>query len=351
MRDSRRQFLTAMSALGLGTIVPDSRRGSQVASSGTRGRPRRIDVHHHILPPVYLDRVRERIVAISDTDPTPRLTWTPARSLEEMDRYGVATAMTSLPLPGVWFGSPLAARDLARACNEYAAELMVDHPGRFGMLAAVPLPDQEGSLREIAYAFDVLKADGVQLLTSYDDRWPGDPAFVPVMEELNRRKAVVHVHPTAPSGCGSMVPGVPPSVTEFLFDTTRAITSLLISGTFSRCPDIKFIFAHAGGTMPVLAGRINAFFQRHAEYTVRVPHGVPYELNRLHFDIANSANPSSLSALMNLVPESQIVFGSDLPYVALGVTADRFDAFGLSPATMQAINRDNAARLFPHLSG
>jgi len=324
---------------------------AQVASSATGTGPNRIDVHHHILPPVYLNRVWERIVAISDTDPTPRLTWTPAKALAELDKYGVATAITSLPLPGVWFGSALAARSLARASNEFAAQLMADHPRRFGMFAALPLPDQEGSLREIEYAVDVLKTDGFQLHTSYGDRWLGDPAFAPVLDELNRRKAVVHVHPTAPACCGSLVPAIPPSVVEFLFDTTRTIASLLVTGTFAQCPDIRFIFSHAGGTMPVLAARIGAFFKRHPEYTDRLPNGVEHELRKLHFDIANSVNPSSMSAVMNLVPESQLLFGSDLPYVALGVTADRLDTHGLSPGVVQAINRDNAARLFPRLNG
>jgi predicted TIM-barrel fold metal-dependent hydrolase len=212
------------------------------------------------------------------------------------------------------------------------------------------LPDREGSLREIAYALDVLKADGLALVSSYDNKWPGDPTFGPVLAELNHRKAVVFIHPAAPGCCGHLMPGIPASTIEFLFDTTRAITSLLVNGTLSRFPDIRFIFCHAGGTMPMLAARTNAFVQRHKEIADRVPNGVSYELKKLYYDVANSTNPSSIAALMNLVPTSQMLFGSDFPYVPAAVTASGLDHFGLSSGDLQAVNRENAARLFPRLN-
>jgi predicted TIM-barrel fold metal-dependent hydrolase len=213
----------------------------------------------------------------------------------------------------------------------------------------VPLPDVEGSLREIAYAFDVLKADGIGLVSNYDDKWPGDPSFAPVFDELNRRKAVVFIHPTAPSCCSHLMPGIAASTVEFLFDTSRAILSLLVNGTLSRFPDIRFIFCHAGGTMPMLAARTNAFVERHKDVAERVPDGVAVELRKLYYDVANSVNPSSMAALMKLVPTSQLLFGSDFPYVPPAVTANQLDHFGLSASELEAINRENAAHLFPRL--
>jgi 6-methylsalicylate decarboxylase len=346
---SRRHFLNLIGAFGVGAALPPSRWFAQLAPPDAAAKTKRIDVHHHILPPIYIQHMRAEIIAISDVDPAPLLSWTPARALEQMDRYGIATAVTSLALPGVWLGNPLASRKLTRACNEYGAQMVRDHPGRFGLLAALPLPDQDGSLAELAYALDTLKADGICLLTSYGDRWPGDPAFSLVFEELNRRKAVVYIHPTVPTCCTNLIPGVPPAATEFLFDTTRAITSLLVNGTFSRFPDIRFMFAHSGGTMPVLARRINAFFERHKDLTAQVPNGVLYELKKLHYDIANASNPSSLSALINLVPKSQILFGSDFPYVPIRVTIEGLDHFGLSTSDLRAINSGNAMELFPRL--
>jgi predicted TIM-barrel fold metal-dependent hydrolase len=346
----RRGFLKALAIAGAGSLLSARGLAVQTKLQNSEAKLSRIDVHHHILPPPFMLRARDRVLEISDRDHSALLNWTPARAVEEMDQHGILTAITSLGLPGVWFGGVEAARSLARSCNEYGAQMTRDYPGRFGLFAVVPLPDAEGSLREIGYALDVLKADGIGLVTSYEDKWPGDPTFAPVFEELNRRKAVVFIHPTAPNCCGHLMPGVPASTVEFLFDTTRAITSLLVNGTFSRFPDIRFIFCHAGGTMPVLAARAAAFVQRHSEVADRVPNGTPYELKRLYYDVANSINPSSMAALTSLVPSSQLLFGSDFPYVPLAVTANGLDHFGLSSSDLQAVNRENASRLFPRLS-
>ena len=343
----RRRFLRGAAIAGAAGLLSAHGFGAQTTLSGSK--PNRVDVHHHILPPPYMLQARDRILEISDRDHSALLNWTPARAIEEMDRTGIATAITSLSLPGVWFGGAQAARSLARTCNDYAAQMTKDYPGRFGLFAAVPLPDVEGSLREIAYAFDVLKADGIGLVSNYDDKWPGDPSFAPVFDELNRRKAVVFIHPTAPSCCSHLMPGIAASTVEFLFDTSRAILSLLVNGTLSRFPDIRFIFCHAGGTMPMLAARTNAFVERHKDVAERVPDGVAVELRKLYYDVANSVNPSSMAALMKLVPTSQLLFGSDFPYVPPAVTANQLDHFGLSASELEAINRENAANLFPRL--
>jgi predicted TIM-barrel fold metal-dependent hydrolase len=308
--------------------------------------PRRIDVHHHMLPPEYAAITRERILEITSGDSTV-LNWTPAVTIEQMEQFGVVSAILSLPVPGAWYQGKENSRKLARIANEYGARLAQDHPARFGVFAALPLPDVDASLREIEYAFDALRVDGAYLQTSYDDKWPGDPAFAPVFEELNRRKAIVFVHPTEPACCANLIPGIPSNVVEFVFDTTRAIVSFLANGTFARCPDIRFIFCHSGGTMPVLAARINGFFQSRSALASRVPNGVMYELKKLHYDVANATNPSSLAALMKLVPTSQIVWGSDFPYRAVGPTATGWDNFEAEPEVKRAVNRENALRLFP----
>lgn len=312
--------------------------------------PRRIDVHHHILPPAYKSRAREQLIAGTGQNPQILFDWTPESALAQMDRFGIETAIGSISTPGIWFGNDADARLLARDCNEFMAEMKRSHPKRFGFFAAIPLPDRDGSLAEIAHAFDKLGADGVGILTSYRDRWPGDPAFDPVFAELNRRKAVVLVHPTAPLCCIGLIPGIHPAITEFVFDTTRAITSFLANGTFARYPDIRFIFCHAGGTLMPISYRV-ASLERNETMRAGLPNGVLHELKKLYYDTATSYTPPAMAALRALVPLSQWLFGTDNPYVPVAASAESFDAFGFTPEEAAAINRENALGLFPKLRG
>jgi predicted TIM-barrel fold metal-dependent hydrolase len=306
----------------------------------------RIDVHNHMLPPFYQKIRKAEAPGMSNSRSAAMRDWTPALAVEALDKNGIALAMTSLAVGGVSFNGP-GARALARDGNEYGARMVSDYPGRFGLFAALPLPDQDASLQEISYAYDTLQADGIALLTDYGDKWPGDPLYAPIFEELNRRNAVVFVHPTVPTCCAGLVPGVSPSTTEYLFDTTRAITSFLVNGTFTRFPAIRFIFCHSGGTAPVLANRINTLLPK--EISDKMPNGVLGEFQKLYYDVANATSPSPLAALTNLVPSSQILFGSDFPFVAIEATTGPLEQAALAPSQSEAINRKNAERLFPRL--
>jgi predicted TIM-barrel fold metal-dependent hydrolase len=309
----------------------------------------RIDVHHHILPPNYVDIVGDdRIGPLILAGKTPE--WTPQMSIEAMDRNGIQTALTSISAPGLWFGDSQETIDLCRHCNEYAADLSRDHPDRFGVFASLPLPDVDASLKEIAFALDELKADGIGLLTSYGDRYPGDPAFAPVFDELNRRKAVVYFHPTnAP--CNQCQPEIPAATLDFPFDTTRAVTSMLFGGTFTRCRDIKFIFSHAGGTIPFLAERISRL-QNLPRFGEKVPDGVIAELSRLYYDTALSANWLAFRCLFELVAADHVLFGSDYPFApeaTMTGSVKALQGMGLDPDVLKGIERDNALKLMPHL--
>jgi 6-methylsalicylate decarboxylase len=334
---SRREFLKTLAAVGAGAVLPARGLLAQTASRAPGGKARRIDIHHHANPPIY----------VKTTGQFANWTWTPAASIEQMDKYEIATSMLSITQPGIWFGDAPKARSLSRACNEYMAQMVKDYPGRFGLFAAVPLPDQDGTLREIEYAFDTLKADGIGLLTSYEDKWPGDPAFVPAFEELNRRNAVLFIHGTGPSCCQHLIPGVTATMAEFDFDTTRAVESLLVNGTLSRFPNIRFIFIHSGGTLPVLAGRINDRFPK--DRLDRVPNGMMYEVKKLYYEVAHATYAAPLSALTKLIPVSQILFGTDYPAEPMLTTIDPLAQFGLSAEDLHAIDRGNAERLFPQL--
>lgn len=188
-------------------------------------QPHRIDVHHHILPDVWVQALSRFGVGEAGGIPFPR--WSPESALEVMDRCGIETAITSLSAPGVHFGDAAFARDLARRCNEISARLVHDNPRRFGAFAFLPLPDVDASLREIEYAFDTLHLDGVVLLASIGDRYLGDPAFDAVFDELNRRKSVVFIHPTVPASSSVLKLALPGTLVEFVFDTTRAVTNLI----------------------------------------------------------------------------------------------------------------------------
>ena len=343
---SRREVLTTLAAIGASALVPGEAWTAQ--TSAPINRSRLVDVHHHILPPVYLAEARDRLIAQQQGYlPARVLQWSPQNALAEMDQNGVATSIVSISTPGIWFGDAPSARTLARKCNEYAAQLVNDYPGRFGFFASAPLPDTEGSLREVAYTLDVLKADGIILLTSYGDKWPGDSSYAPVFDELNRRKALVYFHPAVPNCCRNLIPNVPPVFTEVPQDTTRAITSLLFSGSFARFRDIRFIFSHAGGTIPMLAGRLSHYSAEMKDLVAKMPNGLEFELKRLYYDIASSANPPAMAALIKLVPISQILFGSDYPFVPIAETAGGMTQVGLSAADLQATGRDNALALLP----
>ena len=338
---SRRGFLKSLAVAGAATLLPAGRLIAQLA----RPTPGRIDVHHHMFPPFYVKAMEEEIRQRGFV-PRP---WTPAGSIEAMDKHGVSTAMMS-PVQRVVLDSMSdrsdRARSLVRQNNEYGAQLVRDFPGRFGLFAALPLPDQDGSLKEIEYSFGVLKADGIALWTDYIDKWPGDPAFAPVFDELNRRKAVVFFHPAQATCCRNL-PGQS-GIIEYDFDTARAVDSLMLNGTFARCPDIRFIFTHSGGAVSVLAARIVDDFPK--QLAARVPNGVQHELRKLYFDVAHASKQPALDALKDLVPISQILYGSDVPLRGYELTDDGLDLYaGFSPNDWKAINRGNAERLFPRL--
>jgi predicted TIM-barrel fold metal-dependent hydrolase len=239
------------------------------------------------------------------------------------------------------------------------AQLVCDHRPRFGALAALPLPDVDGSLREIEFALDVLKMDGVGVMTSYRDRWLGDAAHAPILEELNRRKAMLFVHPTAPCACEHCLPYLRDSVIEYGTDTTRAIASLVFTGASARYADLRVVFSHSGGTMPML---IERFFQQKRAQQLAPPGKFPLaisgealarldplrEVGRFYYDIAQATHPAPLAALTRVVPTSQIVFGTDYPYRTASEHVEGLRDCGLfGPDELRAIGRDNALRLLP----
>lgn len=306
-----------------------------------------IDVHHHIFPPAYLN-ARSGEVAARSRGYTQVLEWTPAKSLADMDAGGTQTAVLSMSAP-VWFGEVDEARGLARMANEFAAQMGRDHPGRFGYFATLPLPDVEGAVAEAAYALDHLGANGVGLLSNYDNLYLGDARFRPLLEEMNARGTVAYVHPTVAACCQNLVPEIAPAFLELPFDSSRTITSLLYSGALSAFPRIRWIFSHGGGTIPMLADRVSQWALARPDLAARLPNGALAELRRLNFDTASVTNAPALAAMLQLVPPTQVMFGTDYPYVATLPQREELRRNLDDPVALEAIEHASARRLIPGL--
>ncbi len=298
----------------------------------------RIDMHHHVVPPQYAGDSMP--IKLPDTETQ---LWT-------MDGWRIQTAITSLT-PRVLMANSHRLREVARTCNEFQARMLGDHPSRFGAFALLPLPDVDGALEELAYALDVLRLDGVGLFSSYDGRYLGDSLFDLVFDELNRRKAVVFVHPTHCEAPAETNLGSPPFVVEYVFDTTRAIVNLIFTGMLQRCPNIRVIVAHGGGAVPFLAQRISMLEGHRQARTVT---GVIPTLRSLYYEIASTTAAYPLRSLQELVGAKRILWGSDLPFVygeRLKTEVDHWEEYtGFDDAARVAVERENALRLFPRLT-
>ncbi|MCS9524075.1 amidohydrolase family protein [Pseudomonas aeruginosa] len=321
------------------------------AAAARRPAAGRIDVHQHLLPPFYVEALRRQGMERMAGVPLPQ--WTAERSLALLDAQGMQAAILSLPAPAASFGEPTAATELARRCNEYAAELMQQHPDRFGSFAALPLPATEAACAEALHALDALKADGVQLLASSQGVFLGDPRFDELMAELDRRNATVQVHANLHPSSQTLALDTPGFVLELACDISRAAVNLILSGTLERYPRIRWILANAGGYLPYAAWRVslaNAF----PEFQDRAPLGVMSYLQRFYFDTALAPGAPSMAVLRELVESRQLLFGSDFPLAPASLVAQQLTetdtASPWSPRQLSGIARGHALSLFPRFA-
>ncbi|HBO6052681.1 amidohydrolase [Pseudomonas aeruginosa] len=308
----------------------------------------RIDVHHHIIPPVYAEAIYQHGLQLHAGAPLPM--WTPEKSLQVMDMNGIQRAITSLTTPGAHLGGGEGqASDLARACNEYAAQLCQQHPERFGSFALLPLPFTEASCAEAIHALDVLKADGLVMFGSSDGVFLGDPSLEELMAELDRRAAVVFVHPNLHQTSEQLCMQAPGFLVEFLCDTTRAAVNLILTGTLERYPHIRWILAHGGGFLPYVAWRV-AQADALPQVQEKAPQGVMSYLKRFYFDTALSPSRYSMAALKALVEPTQILFGSDFPFAPAPLTTLQCQTLEENPLwsaeQLYGIHRGHALSLF-----
>ncbi|MDR0235725.1 amidohydrolase family protein [Acinetobacter sp.] len=308
----------------------------------------RIDVHHHIVPPFFRDAMLKK--GIDKVAGAPLPSWSPSQSIEIMDQIGTETAIVSLSAPGVYFGNVKEACDLARQCNEYSVEMRENFPKRFGFFAVLPMPLTHEACTEAIYSLDVLKADGIVLLGSTNGIFLGDSRFEELMFELNKRKAIVFIHPNLHQSSENLGLSTPGFILEFLPDTTRAAVNLITSGVMERFPDIQFILAHAGGFLPYVSWRVS-LGNLMSEMNKNAPQGMMTYIQRFYFDTALSPSPYAMSSLKELVGTERILFGSDFPFAPAPVShmqvqsLDQLNIF--NQADQYKIQRANALSLFP----
>jgi 6-methylsalicylate decarboxylase len=309
---------------------------------------RTVDLHHHVIPDFYWKASSEDGNAAGGITP-PR--WSLAGAIAYLDEAGIDVAVPSISTPGVHFGDDVAARNLARQVNEYLAGIKNDRPDRFGAFASLPLPDVEGALEQIAYAFDALDLDGVSMFTNAGGSYLGDSRFDEVFAELQRRGAVVFVHPTASPDPIAHTLGLPDSLLDYPVDTSRAIAKLHYSNTFARTPDVKYVFAHAGGTIPYVASRFAIVDAMNVIPGAQARGPFLDALPRFYWDTASAFSDPVLHMLRSVTGLRNVVFGTDYPYPRDAISISGLRQLQNTPelhdAERGALLGGSAARLIP----
>jgi predicted TIM-barrel fold metal-dependent hydrolase len=343
----RRTVIVGAGAAGLGAITELAHPARGLAQAGAASdrdaKPMtsgKIDTHQHFFPKPYVDGVGlDTLARQMPNQKAPE--WSPERAIAVMDAHGISEGILS-----VSSGPPIPdAPTLLRKCNDAAAELRQRYPGRFGSFASLPLPDIDASLSEVAYSLDTLEADGFIIFASYGGKYLGDEHFAPVLEELNRRKTVAFIHPNDPAYALPKL--APASVLEFPFETTRTATSLIISGTLRRFADIRFILAHAGGTLPYLVPRVSLSVSMMPGVAERVG-DVNAAFASFYYDTALSAGVSTISALMQVARPDHVLFGTDFPMAPVPAITNFnqvLDELSVAEFSRPDVYRRNAERL------
>jgi predicted TIM-barrel fold metal-dependent hydrolase len=318
---------------------------TSLSHATTRG----IDIHHHFLPPFFVDALTQS--GHPAAAQVEALAWSPEKSLAMMDKAGIETAIVSLSLPGASFAGAADPPALARQSNEYAARMITDYPGRFGAFASLPMLNAQDAMAEVEYALDILKLDGVMLLTNVRGRYLGNSDFDALLAELDRRKEIVFLHPNqAPD------PGFNDFV-EFPHEVARALASLTDSGAIEHHTRIRYILAYGGGTIPFIAARVTvvgmdvfgSFLKTMFRYLQRAR-----TMQRMNYDLTASTDPFAWRALYGHTKPTRILMGSNYPWTSPAAFARQQAELrtyeGLDLPQIESIERGNSLKLFPQFA-
>ena len=308
-----------------------------------------IDTHHHLLPDFFWQETENAHAPVGGLAP---LRWSKEASISFMDEAGIDMAVVSLSTPGVHTGDSAKAQALARRCNEFAAELLRERPDRFAGFACLPLPDIDASLEELAYAFDVLELDGVVLFTNANAVYLGDAVLESVFEELERRRAVVFVHPNPSPDTAAHSLGLPDNLLDFPTDTNRVVAQMHYTNRFARTPNVKYIFSHAGGSIPYLAARF-AIIDEMGFIPGGEQRGTAADMfRRTYWDTALAASDPVLRMLRDVAGIGQVLYGTDFPYLRRDLAVksrQRLETDALRDPERAAVLGGTASSLFPRL--
>ncbi len=309
-----------------------------------------VDLHHHVIPDFYWEASNEDGNVAGGINP-PR--WSLERAIAYLDEAAIDVAVPSISTPGVHFGDDAAARLLARRVNEYLAEIKRDRPDRFGAFAALPLPDVDGCLEQIEYAFDVLGLDGVSVMTNAGGSYLGESRFDEVFAALQQRGAVVFVHPTASPDAVAHTLGLPDALLDYPVDTSRAIAKLHYSNTFARTPDVRYLFPHAGGTIPFVASRFAIVDAMDVIPGADERGPFTDTVGRLYWDTASAFGDPVIHMLRSVTGLHNVVFGTDYPYphdeISIGGLRALERSAELATDERSALLGGTASRLIPRL--
>lgn len=309
-----------------------------------------IDTHQHLLPDFFWEETENASAPVGGLAP---LRWSKEATISFMDDAGIDIAVLSLSTPGVHTGDGAKASALARRCNEFLAELVRARPDRFRGFACLPLPDVDASLVELSYVLDVLHIDGLVLFTNSNGVYLGDPTLEPVFEELERRKTVVFVHPNPSPDASAHTFGLPDNLLDFPTDTNRAVAQLHYTNRFARTPNVKYIFSHAGGSIPYLAARF-AIIDEMGFIQGGDQRGTAADMFRqIYWDTALAASDPVFRMLRDVAGIDQVLFGTDFPYLrrdlAVRSRQNILQSSALRDSESSAVLGGSAAHLFPRL--